>query len=154
MSATLLSSDNGSFSAVPSILEISGLLGCLNLEEPVHLSQVDSETLGKILAFCEHYSTDTLPEIAKPIQSEDFSTLVPAWYFEFLNVEHALLFKLAEAANYMDIPPLLNLVAAKIASMIQNKSVERIRELFHLPNTLTPEEEEAMQEEYRWCMED
>ena len=115
------------------------------------MTGVDSPILEKVIEFCNHALVEPLPEIAKPISTNDFSQLVPAWYNEFANVDYKVLFPLVEAANYMDIQPLMNLICSKIATMIKDKSIEQIRETFSIENDLTPEEEEKMKEEYKWC---
>ena len=58
-----------------------------------------------------------------------------------------------QAANYMDIKPLLDLTCAKVASMIKNKSPEQIRKTFNIQNDFTPEEEEAVRAENKWAEE-
>ena len=112
---------------------------------------VDSETMKIIFEFCEHHIKDPLPSIDKPLRSNLFREIVPPWYDAFMEMDHSVLFKLAEAANYMDVNPLLNLVCAKIACMIKDKSVEEIRTTFDIPNNYTPEEEAAFEEESKWC---
>ena len=47
----------------------------------------------------------------------------------------------AQAANYMDIKPLLDLTCAKVASMIKGRTPEEIRKVFNIVNDFTPEEE-------------
>jgi hypothetical protein len=55
-----------------------------------------------------------------------------------------------QAANYMDIKPLLDLTCAKVASMIKGKTPEQIRKTFNITNDFTPEEEEAVRAENKW----
>lgn len=57
------------------------------------------------------------------------------------------------AANYLNIKSLLDLTCAKVASMIKGKSPEQIREMFGIENDFTPEEEEKIREENKWCEE-
>ena len=158
MSYTIVSSDEVAFPVSKSILQMSGLIASIydegeNEDKTFPILGVDSSTMKKVIEFCEHYQVEAMSEIAKPIQTNDFSKLVPEWYNEFTNIEYTLLFQIVEAANYMDIPPLMNLICAKIASMIKDKSIEQIRETFSIENDLTPEEEEKMKEEYKWCEE-
>ena len=47
----------------------------------------------------------------------------------------------AQAANYMDIKPLLDLTCAGVASMVKGKTPEEIRKVFNIVNDFTPEEE-------------
>jgi len=158
MSLTLVSSDNQSFTVPTAVAEISSLIkdmndGEVNQEETFPMIGVDGATLAKILEFCEHYLSDPMPVIEKPIKSSDFSKLVPAWYDNFVNVDHTILFKFAEAANFMDVKPMLDLTCAKIASMIKDKSIHQIRDTFGITSEFTPEEEEKMREESKWCDE-
>ena len=53
----------------------------------------------------------------------------------------------------MDIKPLLELSSAKVASIIKGKTMEEIRQTFGITNEFTPEEEQQIIEENKWCME-
>jgi len=138
MSVTIISSDEVRFEVPKDVAFCSEVVKSLLVDatdysEPVPVYGVDSETMKIIFEFCEHHIKD------------------PPWYDAFMEMDHSVLFKLAEAANYMDVNPLLNLVCAKIACMIKDKSVEEIRTTFDIPNNYTPEEEAAFEEESKWC---
>jgi len=78
--------------------------------------------------------------------------VVGAPYAEFVDkLEQDMLFELVLAANYMDIKPLLDLTCAKIATMIKGKTPEEIRKAFNIRNDFTPEEEELVRQEDKWC---
>ncbi len=96
-------------------------------------------------------------EIEKPLKSANMTEVVPKWDADFVDVDQELLFELilvchttppphheisphsphravlllcvcvVQAANYMDIKPLLDLTCAKVASMIKGR-----------PSTLDP----------------
>ena len=153
MSVNLLSSDGHAFPVPLSMIGISGLLMDLSSDEDMPLNEIDQPTLERIVRFLHLYSVQPMPDIEKPIRSSDFSTLVPSAYNELVSIDHEMLFKLASGANYMDIQPLLDLTCAKIASMIKDKTADEIRETFSIENDFTPEEEEAIREEYKWCEE-
>jgi S-phase kinase-associated protein 1 len=51
----------------------------------------------------------------------------------------------------MDIKGLMNLCAAKIASLIRGKTVEKVRETFSTENDFTPEEEAEYKAQYAWA---
>ena len=94
-----------------------------------------------------------MTEIEKPLKSHNMAQVVQQWYATFVDVEQSILFELILAANFMDIKPLLDLTCATIASMIKGKTPEEIRQTFNIVNDFTPEEEEQVRQENRWCEE-
>ena len=60
------------------------------------------------------------------------------------------LYKLIMAADYLGIQPLLNLCSAKIASLIQDKTVEEIRINLGIVNDFAPEEEAKVRSDNKW----
>lgn len=123
-----------------------------NLME-IPLPNVKSEILRKVIEFCEHYRTEPMSEIEKPLKSANMTDVVQTWYSDFVELEQVVLFELILAANYMDIKPLLDLTCATVASMIKGKSPEDIRATFNITNDFSPEEEAQVREENRWCEE-
>ena len=89
----------------------------------------------------------------QPLKSVDLKEVVPAWDAEFVDVDQEMLFELILAANFMDVKPLLDLTCAKVATMIKNKQPEEIRRTFNIVNDFTPEEEQQVREENKWCEE-
>lgn len=65
-----------------------------------------------------------------------------------------LLFEVVVAANYMDMPTLLDSSCKEVANMIQDKSVQEIRDLFGIKSTLTKEQEDAIKKENQWAFTD
>jgi len=61
------------------------------------------------------------------------------------------LFFFPQAANYLDIKPLLDLTCKTVANMIKGKTPEEIRKTFNIKNDFTPEEEEIVRKENEWC---
>ena len=70
-----------------------------------------------------------------------------------MKVDNSTLFDLILAANYLNITQLLDLTCEKVAEMIKNKTAEEIRSHFNIKNDFSPEEEERLREEHRWCEE-
>lgn len=67
--------------------------------------------------------------------------VVSEWDARFISVDHASLFDLLTAADYLNIPSLLLLTSAKLASLLKGKTPEEIRRTFNIVNDFTPEEE-------------
>ena len=119
----------------------------------IPLPNVKGEVLKKVIEFCEHYLTEPMTDIEKPLKSQMMADVVQKWYADFVNIEQVLLFELILAANYMDIKPLLDLTCASVASMIKGKNPEEIRKTFNITNDFSPEEEAQVREENKWCEE-
>ena len=119
--------------------------------QEIPLPNVKAHVLRKVIEFSEHYQSDPLSTIEKPLKSSNIKENVSEWYAEFINLDQEVIFELILAANYMDIEPLLDLSCAKIACMMRGKSPEEIRQTFNIVNDFTPEEESQVREENKWC---
>ena len=86
------------------------------------------------------------PEIEqRVVRADELKFLVGAWQFDWINensTDNETLFALIAAANYLNIPRLVRLCCAKLATIINGKSVEEVRQQFNITNDFTPEEEE------------
>jgi S-phase kinase-associated protein 1 len=121
--------------------------------QEIPLPNVKSTILALVIEFIRHFATEPMTEIEKPLKSANMSEVVQEWYANFVAVEQETLFELILAANYMDIKSLLDLTCATVASMIKGKSPEEIRKTFNIVNDFTPEEEQQVREENKWCEE-
>ena len=109
-------------------------------KEDMPLPSVHSSVMSKIVVYMKHHSKNPIPENNAPdkLTSCSFKENIKcAWDVEFIentvmgNPETAkeYLFSLIRAANYMDIPPLLQLAVTKVASMIKGKSLDMIKNI-------------------------
>lgn len=75
------------------------------------------------------------------------------WYRCFIKeMPREMVFQIVNAANYMDIPTLLNLSCLKVSVDLMDKSAEDIRKVLNLPK-MTEEEERKAREEHSWIFE-
>ena len=74
-------------------------------------------------------------------------TALKAWDDEFWNLSHAVIFDLILASNYLSIKGLFRQATALVAEQIKDKTPDEIRVFYNMPNTLTPAEEKALQED-------
>ena len=132
---------------------VKGIIEDYPDDAEVPLNNVKSGILKKIKEYLEHYQDSDPKEIERPLASQNYQDCVEAWDYEFINVDLDLIFEIILAANYMDIKPLLELASAKVASIIKGKTTEEIRKTFNIQNDFTPEEEQQILEENKWCME-
>ena len=154
---TLISSDGEkveiSSKAVQKSVLVKGIIEDYPDDAEVPLNNVKNNILKKIKEYLEHYENEEPKPIERPLPSQKFEECVDSWDFKFIEVELDLIFEIILGANYMDIKPLLELASAKVASIIKGKTTEEIRKTFNIQNDFTPEEEQQIMEENKWCME-
>ncbi|MES1917086.1 MAG: hypothetical protein MHM6MM_008846 [Cercozoa sp. M6MM] len=120
-------------------------------ERVIPMQNVSSAVLEKVIEYLKHHHNNPAKPIEQPLRSKNLADVVDAWDADFVSVPQEVLFELMLAANYMDIKPLLDLTCAQVASMIKGKSPDEIRKTFNIPNDFTPEEEEAVRQDFRWA---
>ena len=150
---TLTSSDNqkiqiDSKSAERSHL-LKGLIADYNQKEDIPLPDIKYDILKKVVEYLAHYKEKEPQQIPKPLPSQDLKEVTDEWDVNFINgMDLDSVFDLINAANYMDIAPLLDLACAKIASLMKGKSAAEIRAMFNIECDLT-EDELKEYEEYQ-----
>jgi len=143
-------------------IECDDEINC-DLGNPIELPNVDSSCLKKIVEFLIHYNMETMTPIQTPFEENNskkglqdvLEENVPqVWYRNFVNeAEESMIFKLGQASNYMEIPPLLDLTFLFISIGLMGKSAEEIRVILNIPK-MTSEEEATARLEHRWIFED
>ena len=142
----LVSSDNqkieiDSESAQKSHL-LKGLMTDFNSsQEPIPIPDIKADILNKVVEYLTYYKGKNPKDIPKPMPSANLSEIIDEWDVKFINgIELDSVFDLINAANYMDIPSLLDLSCAKIASLLKGKTAQEIRTMFNIECDLTEEE--------------
>ena len=150
----LLSSDNQKIeidteSAQKSNL-LKGLISDYNSnQDPIQLPDIKYDILKKVVDYLTYYKGKTPLHDALPISSGNLNEVIDDWDVKFINsIDLDSVFDLINAANYMDIQPLIDLSCAKIASLMKGKSAQEIRTMFNIECDLT-EEELKEYEEYQ-----
>jgi S-phase kinase-associated protein 1 len=119
----------------------------------IPLLEVSKDILYKVVEFLNKHQDDPMQPISKPIQTTDLAQIVGEWDTEYINVDQQKLFKLILAANYLDIPSLLELGLCKIATMIKNKEPDEVKKLLNIDLEITPEEEKAVRDANPWIFQ-
>ena len=101
---------------------------------------VDARTLSKVLEYCKKHLIDLNTDF-------DYSE----WDKDFVDVEVRMLYDLIMAADYLNIPPLIDLICDKIASLFKGQTPEKIREIFNIENDFSKEEEEDFKKKSGWA---
>lgn len=146
----------------------------------VPLANVRSDCLEHIVRFMKHYSCDPLHPISffanstggsrnalssadctqsqmllrsNASENEFNDIVVQEWYRNFIQeLPKEMVFKMVNAANYMDIPSLLDLSVLRVSADMMDKDAEGIRKMLNLPK-MSEEDERKAREEHRWIFE-
>lgn len=102
----------------------------------IPLTTIDSETLERILIYCDHHKHDEPTD--EPLPKFEYMS---DWDKEYINLPYDTLVKLVIAANFLDIKALLDLCCKAIADSIKDKSTEEIRKLFKMDEIVEDDEE-------------
>ena len=110
----------------------------------LQVKSVKGDALIKIKEYLEHYEDSEPKEVTKPLKSNDFKECVDEWDYGFIGTveDNEVLENLILAANFLNIKPLLILLAAKIASKIRGVNTQTIRNIFGIKDL---NEEEKIQ---------
>jgi S-phase kinase-associated protein 1 len=115
----------------------------------IPMPDIKGDVLKKVVEYLENYKDKDPKEIPKPLPSENLVDVTDQWDVDYINsVDLDTTFDIINAANYMDIKPLLDLSCAKIASLMKGKTADEIRTMFNIECDLT-EEELKEYEEYQ-----
>ena len=142
----LITNDN-----VTREVDVNLLKKCILLKdnqggEEVILNEVDAKNLDLIIQYLEHYKDMEPKEIPKPFPErtdEEFmkGILNDEWTYNYLTSQSLEdLINLINAANYLQIDGLINIIAAKLAHEMCNCDVEEARQKFGIECDMTEEE--------------
>jgi S-phase kinase-associated protein 1 len=105
-----------------------------------------AEMIAKVVEYLEHYSDPNTPRsvISKPLSKTLRSSGVLEWDEKFIDAPKEKVLDLMHASNYMDVPGMLNLCCAKIASIIKGKTAEELEQEFGISPPFTKEERQIL----------
>lgn len=100
--------------------------------EEIPLYNVSHSIFCKILEFTSHYHKDPMKTIDKPLKDNHLP--VQKWYMDYIVSFQPgdSLYALLDAASYLDIEPLQDLICARIASLIQGTECDELKTIFGL----------------------
>ena len=147
----LKSKDNQIYEVSIDLLEkaklISGIVeDASDEDDTIFLREIDEINLIRIIDYLVHYKKEEPKEIPKPFpdRTDDAflrSILNDDWTFDYIQsmtLDEAI--NLVNAANYLQIDGLLNILAAKLAHEMCNCEVEEAKHKFGIEGDFTEEE--------------
>ena len=142
-----LKSSDGKLYEVPyDVIKKSKLLENSNEDENVILlNEIDSKNFDLVLQYLNHFKDKEPKEIPKPFPErtdEEFfrSILDDDWTYNFLQMSIEDAISLVNAADYLQLDGLINLLAAKLAHEMCNCEVEEAIRKFGIECDMTEEE--------------
>lgn len=116
-----------------SVIELNTFLNVMvedNDEFDISLSMVTTKDMAKVIEFCNYYDRNPFVPIERPVRHRKMDRVVEdRWYINFVELGREDLFDMINVANYLDNQPLLDLLCAKIATMVRGKTVSEVREM-------------------------
>lgn len=119
--------------------------------------EVKGDSLTKIVAYLDYYANkDTegkkFSVIATPLPVHDLRLCgVNDFDFDYVSgLSKDVATELLKAADYLDIQPLVQLLAAKLASIIKSMPLKDLMEMAGVKE-FTPEWEEKVRKDNPWC---
>jgi S-phase kinase-associated protein 1 len=129
----------------------------------IPIPNVSSTVLKKIIEYCTQRLNHPKVSVSDDTNDKKSEAKVTStaprreeptdWEKQFCKVDQGTLFEMMIGANFLEIEPLVDLIAQTIANMIKGKKPSEIRTLFNIKNDFTPEEEEQIRKENEWCEE-
>ncbi|PKU85091.1 SKP1-like protein 3 [Dendrobium catenatum] len=123
-------------------------------DEVIPVPYVDSYILAKVIEYCTKHA-EYVSRLGEGLDIDKHIRTVnlKKWYDNFVKVDHATLFDLILAANYLNIQGLLDLTCQTVSDMIKGKTPGEIRRIFNIKDNFTPEEEEEIRRENQWAFD-
>ena len=108
------------------------------------MKSIKGNILEKIKEYLMHYKDEDPKKIEIPLKSNNFSECIDNWDFNFLGNDIDIIFDLLEAANYMDIKPLHELISAYLGSNIRGINSNSILKDFDIEKLSDIEKQEIL----------
>eukprot|EP01121_Diplochlamys_sp_Union-15-3_P009767 TRINITY_DN2676_c0_g2_i1.p1 TRINITY_DN2676_c0_g2~~TRINITY_DN2676_c0_g2_i1.p1 ORF type:complete len:177 (+),score=37.37 TRINITY_DN2676_c0_g2_i1:75-533(+) len=138
----LVSSDNNELTVNANIATMSNTIKHIvekNASEPVVLHNISGTTLKIVVDYCNYH-------LEHQLSSKD----TEQWDTAITKVDQENLLDVIMAAHFLEIKSLSDLFCKAVASLIEGKSVQEIRQTFSIKNDFSPEQEEQVRNEYKW----
>jgi len=115
------------------------------------ISDIKGETLEIVIKYLDllRINNSKTREIPKPLKNYDLKEYVDPWEYDFIQMYDNRIYDLLDlinAANFMDIPPLIELACAKAATIAKDFDKETFMEVFQLEQDL---DEETLKEKIK-----
>ncbi|MFH4974426.1 hypothetical protein AB6A40_001135 [Gnathostoma spinigerum] len=118
---------------------------------PIPLYSIDYETLKRVVSWMVRHSQEGPPPEVDVKKHDGIAYHIRDWErVMFAAEERSDLFRMMNAANYLQISPLLKSSTAYVAEKVSSLSVDEARDYLNLVDDYTPEEKERIRLDSQW----
>ncbi|AGE56480.1 SKP1-like protein [Paramecium bursaria Chlorella virus NE-JV-1] len=142
----LITSDGGVFYVGENVAKLSKTISDIiddieieGVEDPIPIPNVSKDVLDVVLNWCQFSSEGHTGN-----EVEEFET-------RFFGVDSKRLLEIVSAANFLNIPDLLDKACSAVADLLRGKSPDEIRAVLGIEGEYSKEEKEAVMKENRWA---
>ncbi len=102
----------------------------------IQLAEIESSEMKSIVEYLDYHQDRPAPKpFPRPLPSQSLRGYADDWDVNFVDsFEQDEVFRLVIASNYLDIPPLTDLLSAKIATYVIGKTGPAIRATLGIPD--------------------
>lgn len=118
----------------------------------ITIPDIRGEVIINIVKYLEYLKDNPSIEIPRPLKNYSLKEFISEWDFELLKKYDKKIYDLIElinAADYLDISPLLDIACAKAATMVKDYDSEKFIEIFQIEQDLTDEELKQQEVEFQ-----
>ncbi|XP_010458359.1 PREDICTED: SKP1-like protein 18 [Camelina sativa] len=151
---TLISSDGVSFEIDEAVarqfLIVAHMIEDDCAGKAIPVENVTGDILDLVIEYGEKHVGEGGVKLDEE-EEEEAKKKLDEWDAEFLEkIDLETVFRLILAANFLNYEGLLGFASQAVADYIKDKSPEEVRDIFHIENDFTPEEEEEIRKENAW----
>lgn len=147
--------DGTSFEVNTNTIKRSNFLNDICREYPdekvIEIPDVNGPTMTLIVEWLQKHE-EVAPKLPpQPLRNYDLAEVVGSWESEYMdrvyNKSYNGLFQFLNAANFLDISPLIELASAKTACLTKDLTPKEFKELFKIEEDCTEEDIKKIEEE-------
>ncbi len=97
-------------------LFLKDIIDNYGIADEIIVPAVKKSILEYVIKYCTYAAYNEVPLIEKPLRTNNLAELIPFWYSQYIDLEQETLFEIIMAANFLNIPSLLELSCAKVGS--------------------------------------
>lgn len=137
---------------IKNMLEDMEVINNTDKTTKIIIPNTEKEVLERMKKYAIAYHNN-LPKDTKKDAKQKPEISFEDWELEHKTTDIPTLQKMIQACNFMEFKKMLTFSVFCMAELVKGKTTEQLREMFNIENDFTPEEEEQIKKESKWCTE-